>query len=269
MNTCIRYRKTAELPGLGVKLSVSVDEFYFEFAPPNEFGDICAGLCLNQPISGWLAYPRSTRIIELSEPTELLFKACSKNNRYEIERARQSDQVETEFLATPDPHRVAEFCDYYDAFAASKSLPPVRRSQVEAMASAGRLVISAAVGEEGDVLATHAYFFEQQRARLTHSASLFRLQLDSAQRNRIGRSNRLLHWDDIVRFRELGSSAYDMGGWYTGNRNDALLRINSFKKGFGGSVVHEWDAFRGGSIRGRLYLRARDMRQRARENGGR
>jgi hypothetical protein len=120
------------------------------------------------------------------------------------------------------------------------------------------------------VLATHAYFFEQHRTRLTHSASLFRLEADRAQRNRIGRVNRLLHWDDIVRFRELGSSAYDMGGWYSGNRNDALLRINSFKKGFGGSVVDEWDVFRGGSIRGRLYLRARDMRRRgARRDAGR
>jgi hypothetical protein len=103
MNTCIRYRKTAELRGLGVKLSVTVDEFYFEFVPPSEFGDVCAGLCLSQPISGWLAYPRSTRIIDLSESTELLFKSCSKNNRYEVERARQSDNVETSFSSLPAP----------------------------------------------------------------------------------------------------------------------------------------------------------------------
>src|SRR2546421_491953 len=139
-----------------------------------------------------------------------------------------------------------------DAFAASKGVPPIRRSQLDAMASAGKLVISAAVGGEGDVLAMHAYFFEKDRARLTHSASLFRLQADSAQRNRIGRVNRLLHWDDIMQFRELGSSMYDMGGWYTGNRNQALLRINSFKREFGGSVVNEWDVFRAGSIRGWL-----------------
>jgi hypothetical protein len=268
MSTSIHYRKTAELAGLGLKLSVNVDEFYFDFAPPLECADVCAGLCLAQPISGWLAYPQSTRIIDLSESPERLFKSCSKNNRYKIARARKSDNVETEFLVAPRLHGVSEFCEYYDAFAASKGVPPIRRSQLDAMASAGKLVISSAVGGEGDVLAMHAYFLEKDRARLTHSASLFRLQADSAQRNRIGRVNRLLHWDDIVRFRELGSSAYDMGGWYTGNRSDTLLQINSFKTQFGGSVVHEWDVFRSGSIRGRFYLRARDIMHRARRDGG-
>jgi len=268
MSTRIHYRKTAELPGLGVRLSVDVDEFYFEFVPTNEFTDVHAGFCLTHPISGWLAYPRATRIIDLTESTDLLFKACSKKTRYEIERARKSDDVETEFLVAPGVDRISDFCEYYDAFAASKGVPGIRRSQLHAMASAGKLVISAAVGGEGQTLAMHAYLFEQHRARLTHSASLFRLQADSAQRHRIGRTNRLLHWDDIVRFRELGSSAYDIGGWYIGNRDDALLRINSFKREFGGTVVHEWDVFRAGSIRGLLYLRARDLLHRARRPRG-
>jgi hypothetical protein len=69
---------------------------------------------------------------------------------------------------------------------------------------------------------------EHERARLTHSASLFRIEADSAERNRIGRVNRLLHWDDMVRFQELGMRTYDLGGWYTGSRNEALLRINAF-----------------------------------------
>jgi len=268
MNTCISYQKTVELPGLGVKLSVHIDEFYFEFVPPTDFTDVCAGLCLSQPISGWLAYPRPTRIIDLAESHDLLFKACSKKTRYEIERARKRDDVATEFLVAPSADRISGFCAYYDSFASSKGLPRIRRSQLDAMASAGKLVISAALGGEGQMLAMHAYVFEQQRARLTHSASLFRLQADSAQRNRIGRTNRLLHWDDIVRFRELGSSAYDMGGWYTGNRNDSLLRINSFKQEFGGTVVDEWDMFRARSIRGRLYLRARDLLHRTQRPSG-
>ena len=103
------------------------------------------------------------------------------------------------------------------------------------------------------------HFLEQDRARLTHSASMFRLEADSAERNRIGRVNRLLHWDDMVRFRDAGVKTYDMGGWYTGRRNQAQLRINTFKEEFGGRVVHEWDIFRPGSVRGWLYLRGRDL----------
>ena len=235
MNTRIHYRKTAELPGFGVKLSVNVDEFYFEFVPPSECRDVCAGLCLSQPISGWLAYPRSTRIIDLSASPELLLKSCSRNNRYKIKRARQSDNVETgvsrrSLASTKSQSSVSTTTPSPRAKASHR----FGVAKLDAMASAGKLVISAAVDGDGDVLATHAYLFEQHRARLTHSASLFRLQADPAQRNRIGRVNRLLHWDDIVRFRELGSSAYDMGGWYTGNRSDALLPDQLVQEGVRG-----------------------------------
>jgi hypothetical protein len=264
MSGNIVYSKTAALPVLHLGITVRFAEFYFEFVPPSEASDVRAGICLKQPIPGWRAYPRSTRIIDLTPAPEVLFELCSKSNRYKIERARQRDDVETEFLVAPAPERLSEFVKYYDAFAASKGIPPIRRSQLDAMARAGRLVISTARGREGDVLAAHAYFFDQRRARLSHSASLFRLEGDSADRNRIGRTNRLLHWEDIVGFRELGVTSYDFGGWYTGERDEALLRINSFKEEFGGSVVHEWDVFRPGTVRGRLYLRIRDLVHRAR-----
>ena len=148
---------------------------------------------------------------------------------------------------------------YYDNFASTKNVPPIRRDQITAMARAGKLVISAAQDEGGGFLAAHAYVLGQDRARLTHSASMFRVEAASADRNRIGRVNRLLHWDDMVRFRESGVKAYDMGGWYTGTRDQALLQINAFKQDFGGSVVHEWDIFRPGSARGWLYLRGRNL----------
>jgi hypothetical protein len=263
MSVDIVYSKIAALPVLHLGITVRFAEFYFEFAPPNKTSDIRAGLCLKEPIPGWRAYPRSTRIIDLTLAPEVLFEFCSKSNRYKIERARQRDNVETELLVAPAPERLSEFVEYYDAFAASKAVPLIRRSQFDAMARAGNLVISTARGQEGDVLAAHAYFFDQRRARLSHSASLFRLEGDSAERNRIGRTNRLLHWMDIVGFRELGVTSYDLGGWYTGESNQALLRINSFKEEFGGSVVHEWDVFQPGSLRGRLYLRVRDLVHRA------
>ena len=80
----------------------------------------------------------------------------------------------------------------------------------------------------------------------------------------MGRANRLLHWGDMLRFRELGVATYDLGGWYTEHRDEALLKINSFKEEFGGSVVHEWDAYRPTSPRGRAYLLTRDLMHRVR-----
>jgi Acetyltransferase (GNAT) domain len=255
----IIYPKRRALPIVPIRLGVRVAEFYFSFMPPEEECDIYAGLCLKEPRPGWSSRPRASRIIDLEQSQEALFKACSKNTRYEITRAERRDEVQTAFLLNSDERGLLEFVEYYDSFAATKNVPPVRRDQFMAMARARRLLISTARTEDGSLLAAHAYFLAQNRARLTHSASLFRLEGDSSDRRRLGRVNRLLHWDDIRRFRELGVRTYDMGGWYTGNRNQAQLRINDFKQGFGGSVLHEWDVFRPGSARGWLYLRGRNL----------
>ncbi len=264
MTTDIVYLQTPELPVTHLKMPVRFVEFYFEFVPPSEATDVHVGRCLKQPTPGWLAYPTSTRIIDLTLTSQMLFEMFSKSNRYKIERARRSDNVDIEFVVAPPHERVSEFIQYYDAFAVTKGVPLIQRSQFNAMARAGKLVIGAARGREGGLLAARAYVLDQKRARLTHSASLFRLQADSAERNRIGRANRLLHWEDMSRFGDLGVTTYDMGGWYTGDSNEALLRINSFKREFGGTVVYEWDVFRPRSMRGWLYLRARDVVLRAR-----
>lgn len=255
----IVYRKSRALPIVPLRLMVRVAEFYFSFEPPGEECDVYAGLCLREARAGWSSHPRSTRIIDLEQPQDAIFKAFSKSNRYKINRADRSDNVQTAFLLGSDEGRLLEFAEYYDGFAATKNVPPLRRDQFMAMARAGKVAISTARNEQGSLLAAHAYLVEQERARLTHSASMFRLEQDSSDRNRLGRVNRLLHWDDMTRFQEAGVKAYDLGGWYTGADNEAQLRINDFKEDFGGSVVHEWDIFRPGSARGWLYLRGRSL----------
>ena len=264
MTTDIVYVKTTELPVTGGTVRVRFGEFFFDFRPPDERTDVCVGRSLKERVPGWLAYPTTTRIIELSTDSDALFKSFSKNNRYKIERAARRDDVQTEFSVAPAADAAAEFVRFYDTFAQNKGVATVERSQFEALARTGKLVVSLARSVEGDVLAGKAYVLDHGRARLTHSASLFRLQSDSAERNRIGRVNRLLHWRDIQGFRELGATAYDMGGWYTGDRDEGLLSINAFKREFGGEVVQEWDLFHPGSARGWLYLRARDAWRRAR-----
>jgi hypothetical protein len=255
----IVYLKSRALPVLRISMRIRVGEFYFSFMPPEEECDLYAGLCLQEVRSGWSSRRRSTRIIDLEQSEDALLRACSKSNRYKIERAGRRDKARTAFLPSADERGLLEFAEYYDSFAATKNVPPLRRDQFTAMAHAGKLVISTARNEDGGLLAAHAYFLGQNRARLTHSASMFRREADSAERNRIGRVNRLLHWDDMIRFRESGVKTYDMGGWYTGRRDQAQLRINTFKEEFGGRVVHEWDIFRFGSARGWLYLRGRDL----------
>jgi hypothetical protein len=262
MTIQISYSKRFDFP-LGLRVEVRLTESYFQLSQSDE-ADVNVGFYLAGPVPDWHSYKRATRIVDITPSPGELLQSLGKTTRYEIARAKERDGIETELMLAPMSDDVLRFVEYYDAFAASKGIPRIRRAQFEAFAEAGKLIISIARNGERGPLAAHAYLFDHARARLTHSASLFRLEDDSKERRLIGRANRLLHWDDILRLRQLGVTSYDMGGWYTKGQDDVLLKINSFKKEFGGTVVDEWDAYRPETARGWLYVRARDLARRIR-----
>jgi hypothetical protein len=263
MTTTVKYKKRVELPLSIPALTVSVVECYFEFLHQAEQADVLACLFQPDPVPGWRSYEGATRLIDLNSDLETIFAGFTKNTRYEINRASKRDGIETSLSSAPTDSELDEFMNYFDKFAATKGVPRVHRAQLQALASAKKLALSIARGEEGSDLAAHAYLVGHGRARLTHSASLFRMEEDAAARARAGRANRLLHWNDLTVFRSMGVAWYDFGGWYLGSRDEALVRINAFKAAFGGEIVKEWNCLTAGSRFGSLYLALRDLMRRA------
>ena len=86
----------------------------------------------------------------------------------------------------------------------------------------------------------------------------------SAARNLIGRANRYLIWNDLLRYKDQGLKWFDFGGWYEGTTDPALLRINEFKKGFGGQVMREYVCEQIVTLRGWVALNAARLLKRAR-----
>jgi hypothetical protein len=55
---------------------------------------------------------------------------------------------------------------------------------------------------------------------------------------------------------EIWLEAFDFGGWYRGTTDQALLKINEFKRGFGGQVVREYDCEQILTLKGWVVLNA-------------
>ncbi len=90
----------------------------------------------------------------------------------------------------------------------------------------------ALIGESKVVYHTHIY--DNNVARLLHSASLFRLMDEDADnaRNVIGMANRYLHFEEIKYFKQLGLNRYDWGG---AGKTEDVKHITEFKESFGGT----------------------------------
>lgn len=208
-----------------------------------------------------------TLVIDLMRTPEEMLKAFSEGTRYEVRRAEKSDGLSVAFNFDPQIHLEA-FCSFFNSFAAAKGLAPARIEQLRRYADAGHLVLSR-VAQADEPLVWHAYYCAAGRARLLHSASLFRRQ-GGAQRNLIGRANRYLHWRDIQAFQNLGYRIYDFGGWSPPELGDVeKQRINAFKEGFGGRRVSEFNCIYATSLKGRIVLYLRRLRAKYVKGGGR
>lgn len=190
-----------------------------------------------------------TSLIDLGHDEAQLLEGISKGFRYEIRRAADKDGLSTQFRAALDAPALTRFADHYDTFAAGKGIAPANRAKLTALAARQALVLAIVSGEEGHWLAAHLYLVDGRRARLYHSAST---AADGADRQRVGRANKLLHWRALQHFKAEGLALYDMGGISMG---EALKAIDDFKQSFGGELTREYNCLLPVSWKGRLALR--------------
>ena len=200
--------------------------------------DIIEHFQRSSPIPGARCSDFHTIHLDLTQDPETLFSGLSETCRYKIRRAERED-LKTEAWMSARDELVDDFIAFFDRFARGKGLPPAPAERLHALAEAAVLDLST-VCRDDDPLVWHAYLRAGNRARLLHSASLFREYKDTGRRNMIGRANRYLHWHDLLRYKDAGIPLFDFGGWYSGHDNEELLRINAFKESFGGHVVPEF-----------------------------
>jgi hypothetical protein len=234
----------------------SLAEFFFEEEPEPTPADVIEYLQRPDPLDGTASYPFHTLHLDLTQEEARLAGGLHRETRYELRRAEHSDGLAYWSDASGDRAPLDEFHAFFSRFAAGKGLRELDPGRLQLLAEQGRLDLSR-VERDGEVLVWHAHLLGDRRARLLHSASLYREHHDSGVRQLLGRANRWHHWRDLLRLKGRGYPLYDFGGWYAGKTNADLLHINRFKEQFGGTVVVEFNCTRPGTIRGRAVLLAR------------
>ncbi|NUM89550.1 MAG: GNAT family N-acetyltransferase [Bdellovibrionales bacterium] len=197
----------------------------------------------------------ATWVIDLTRPQEEIFHEMSETTRYEVRRAEEKDGFLLEASWQPGAGEIAAFAGFYAPLARRKKLDPISPGYLGLLSGSGHLYFSRASAPGGKILAWHAHYVCGGRARLLHSAS----SPDAGQHSLIARANRWLHWRDFLAFRERGIPLYDFGGIYTGNTDQALLKINHFKEMFGGRREDAVSYALPRTARGRAYLLLRRL----------
>jgi len=216
-------------------------EVWFDENPTAESVDWIVYHQRPQPISRGHWRPFYTRVIDLAQPADSLLAQMDGFTAADMRKAQKKDQTVCRLVDLSDAKALSDFADFYDRFAALKHLGQVDRHWLARTARAGKLDLWAADSPEGHRLAYHMFYRDTQRVRSLHAASFYAEAGAKEAQRKIGRANRLLIWESMMRYQADGVQIFDLGGWYTGTTNTGLLGVNKFKEGFGGKVVCEYE----------------------------
>ena len=200
--------------------------------------DILSYHDLKEPIIGVknniIIRKAQTLVNDLTLSTEELFSKFKSDTRTKIRRAQKKGVV-TKFYSSADllaqSEILDEFIEVHHQFLISKNMKgKLKKDKFKAYCEANMLALSIAT-QDGNNIGYHSYVVNGQIARGLYLAYLFSNKDQAANKSLIGDANRLLHWEEMCKFKELGFTIYDWGGY---SKLERLKNVNKFKEEFGG-----------------------------------
>ncbi len=242
------------------------------------------------------AEPFDTLISDLTETEEEMKQHLSKSCKYKVNRApRENVTFQIKKSEELTDEEIGGFLDFFQEFWESKGVSFTEKEELKeellAYRELGTLTLSTAY-IEGKAAVYHTHLFDQDVARLLHSASLYReiekneiadtagdaeheqkitdedtekatksaAKEKDNSRNLVGMANRYLHFEEMKYFKQQGIRSYDWGG---AGKGEDVLSITEFKESFGGEHVtfHDFTIVTG--LKAKLVTALSNLRHRA------
>jgi hypothetical protein len=234
-----------------------VAETWFQDVPSPPGTDVVRCVQIPAPLDGVSCDEFSTLVVDLTANEDAMLAGMDRSTRYKIRRAQTKDELRYEHRPIRRFEDMREFLIAYDAHVVSRSdVLSINRSKIAHLAESGRLDLSITCDNQGVALTQHVHILSPPTARLLYSVSEASRSTDTERRNLCGRANRLHHWLDMQRFKSTGTGRYDFGGFYTGATDAKKLKINEFKRGFGGQLALTYNCVYPLTFKGRIALAA-------------
>ncbi len=197
-----------------------------------------------------------TLLSDLTPDPEAIKSKFAKNCKYEVNRAER-ENVQTKTISGADikDEDIDAFITFFEEFWKTKdstlSDPEGLRAEMISYRDTGALTYTIAVIDGKDSV-YHTYISDNERTRLWHSASLYRLMEGEQTDNRkiVGMANRHLHFADMLHFKEKGLKLYDWGG---AGRGEDVINITRFKESFGGFAERSYDYEEVNGLKAKLF----------------
>jgi hypothetical protein len=178
-------------------------------------------------------------LIDLHQSEDTIWNAIYPRAQTEISSFTANQDFEHRMVFNLSPDELKQFAGLYNGFAKVRNIRQAELFRLKAYNSKGILAVSY-IKQNGSLICINFYRVTTQRAVNLYSFHLKHQLGHFFTSSHYGRAHRALHWLDIKEFKKAGAKYYDLGGWYHGSDNEALLNINKFKEQFTTQKVKEY-----------------------------
>lgn len=202
--------------------------------------------------------PIRNAIKDLTESKENLMKSCVEKFQYEVRRAKKEGVVSS-VVACNSLKEFEPIYTSYVSFSKKKGLGYLRKNFFAALLLENKLYVTVANYLDKPVR-FHLYRRENFEVILLASFPASESAY-SIEPKLSGWANRMLHYDDMMSFKDLGVERYNLGGignvGSTGNEN-----VIKFKMEMNPTIGEYFSGVFPLTIKGRLFLKAKKIRER-------
>lgn len=195
-----------------------------------------------------------TVFTDLTEDAEVILSKVRKKVRYEINRAL-NEEFQIRYFEAVDLRQnvsvVDEFekayMDFCDVIQDKKVRKAYSRKKIDGYIKNDCITLSTI--EKDNCTVFHLYVHDEASVVLLYSVSNFRDR--DVDQNLSGRANKLLHYKDILYFKDMELKTYDWGNISSIENPNG---IDNFKKSFGGEIGKVYNVLIGSSIWGKAVV---------------
>ncbi|NTW70841.1 MAG: hypothetical protein HGA49_01190 [Eubacteriaceae bacterium] len=236
---------------------VKIEEVWFSQQKDNDKKADIISYCQTPTEFAVLKKHSRTFITDLTKSEEALWNNIHKSCQQQIRKAqREGISTTMAFSESLTADSIREFVFSHHLFLEEKKLPSSKNETeyLTLLWESGNLAISKALW--GDkILACHVTIYDSEVARGLFSVSHYRSD-PCVNKNMVGRANRLLHYTDMLSFKNHGGKIYDWGGI---SDREEIRNITDFKSRFGGVEIDTFYVDEAVSLKGKLVLETKKI----------
>jgi hypothetical protein len=165
---------------------------------------------------------------------EEIIKNFNSTIRNEIKRSEREGCV-FNFSESKD-----NFISLYNDFATQRKIAVITLKKLKEFKN--NLILTSS-SMNGVIVSVHSYLvdYDLKKVRLLHSGT--KRFSEVFDRNMIARSNKYLHYRDMLEFKKNGFQVYDWGGLAFNTHDKGVQGINKFKESFGGELIKQKELY--------------------------